>query len=102
MQSPTFLRCQGVVSPRCMEARPHAPCPPPPPPPWSLSVSGWLCARSGLGLGVHGGSGCWTDMVLRRWVRLHRKSGFADRPKEPLRNTIRTEGDFLGLALWPN
>lgn len=55
-----------------------------------------------MGLGVQGGSGCWTDMVLRRWVRLHRKSGLAERPNEPFLKTMRTEGDFLGLALCPN
>lgn len=104
------LPCQGVVSPRSMEARPHVTCPPPPAPPpllvpwppWSLSDSGWLWARSGLGLGVHGGSGCCTDMVLLRWVRLQRKSDFAERPKEPFLRTMRTEGDFLGLARCPN
>ena len=91
---------QGVVSPRCMEGRPHGPCPPATP--WSLSDSGWLWARSGLGLGVQGGSGCCTDMVRRRWLRLHRKSGFAGRPNEPFLRTMRTEEDFLGLALCPN
>ncbi len=97
-----FLLGQGVVSPRCMDPRAHSAWPGPPPPPWSLSDSGWLWARSGLGLDVMGGSGCCTDMVRRRCVRLHRKSGLADRPNEPFRRTIRTEELFLGRALWLN
>lgn len=64
---------------------------------WSLSDSGWLWARSGLGLA--GGSGCCTDMVLRRWLRLRRKSGCACRPKLPLRRIMR-ELFFLGRERW--
>lgn len=64
---------------------------------WSLSDSGWLWARSGFGLA--GGSGCCTDMVLRRWFRLRRNSGCACRPKLPLRR-IRRELFFLGRARW--
>lgn len=94
-----FLFGQGVVSPRCMDPRAHMALPGPPPPPWSLSDSGWLCARSGLGLGVMGGSGCCTDIVRRRCVRLHKKSGLAESPNEPFRSTIRTEEVFLGRAL---
>lgn len=65
---------------------------------WSLSDSGWLWARSGLGLA--GGSGCCTDMVRRRWLRFRRNSGCAWRPKLPLRRIIR-ELFFLGRERWP-
>lgn len=65
---------------------------------WSLSDSGWLCARSGLGLA--GGSGCCTDMVLRRWLRFRRNSGWACSPKLPLRRIMR-ELFFLGRERWP-
>lgn len=61
---------------------------------WSLSDSGWLWARSGLGV-REGGSGCWTERVLRRWFRLRRKSGWEWRPKLPLRRIMR-ELFFLG------
>lgn len=61
---------------------------------WSLSDSGWLWARSGLGV-KDGGSGCWTDIVLRRWFLLRRKSGCEWRPKLPFLRIIR-ELFFLG------
>lgn len=97
-----FLCDQGVVLPRCMPALTHITWPPPSLPPVSLSDSGWLWARSGLGFNVMGGSACCTDMVRRRCVRLDRKSGFDERPKELLRSTMRIDEVFLARARWPN
>lgn len=61
---------------------------------WSLSDSGWLWARSGLGF-KEGGSGCCTDIVLRRWFLLRKNSGCEWRPKLPFLKIIR-ELFFLG------
>lgn len=70
----------------------------------SLWLSGWLWARSGLGVDdeEEGGDACCMDMARRsNGVRLHakksgdgdRKSGLDERPKEPWRRIMRF---FLG------
>lgn len=99
----SFSPCgQGVVLTRCMPPSTNILWPIPPPNLWSLSDSGWLWERSGLGISVLGSSACCTDIVRRKCVRLGKKSGFAERPKVLLCSNMRMDEVFWDRTWWPN